>query len=174
MVHQTPRSEEEQVTLRDKIAGLVATRQTYGELPLPYALSGIAYQLLGQAISAEWEQSGRPPLMFGKSLTHLIRVCIVIPGREEPVEMTMYLDEPAHGNMLFTSTRVAEAWRFYRKARGLCAFWMASSKENKYRILCWSKDPKRLFRAKSYMAPSFINVWYDYLPYIPIPKLMKA
>lgn len=174
MVHQTPRSEEEQVTLRGKIAGLVAARQTYGELPLPSALNGIAYQFLEQAISAEWEQSGRSPLVFGKNIAHPIRVDIVIPGREEPVEMVMYLDEPAHGNMLFTSTRVVEAWYFYRKARGLCTFWLGSSKENKYRILCWSKDPKRLFRAKSYMAPSFINVWYDYLPYIPILKLMKA
>ena len=174
MVHQTPRSEEEQITLRGKIAGLVAARQTYGELPLPSALNGIAYQFLEQAISAEWEQSGRSPLVFGKSIAHPIRVYIVIPGREEPVEMVMYLDEPAHGNMLFTSTRVVEAWYFYRKTRGLCTFWMASSKENKNRILCWSKDPKRLFRAKSYMAPSFINVWYDYLPYIPILKLMKA
>lgn len=174
MVHQTPRSEEEQITLRGKIAELVAARQTYGELPLPSALNGIAYQFLEQAISAEWEQSGRPPLQFGKGIAHPIRVCIVIPGREEPVEMTMYLDEPAHGNMLFTSTRVVEAWYFYRKTWGLCTFWVSSSKENKYRILCWSKDPKRLFRAKSYMAPSFINVWYDYLPYIPILKLMKA
>lgn len=174
MVHQTPRSEEEQITLRGKIAGLVAACQTYGELPLPAALNDIAYQLLEQAISAEWEQSGRPPLQFGKDIAHPIRVCIVIPGREEPVAMVMYLDEPAQGNMLFTSTRVVEAWRFYRKARGLCPFWLASSKENKQRILCWSKDPKRLFRAKSYMAPSFINVWYDYLPYIPILKLMKA
>lgn len=174
MVHQTPCSEEEQITLRGKIAGLVAARQTYGELPLPSALNGIAYQFLEQAISAEWEQSGRSPLVFGKNIAHLIRVCIVIPGREEPVEMTMYLDEPANGNMLFTSTRVVEAWYFYRKTRGLCTFWMASSKENKYRILRWSKDPKRLFRAKSYMAPSFINVWYDYLSYIPILKLMKA
>ena len=174
MVHQTPCSEEEQITLRGKIAGLVAARQTYGELPLPSALKGIAYQFLEQAISAEWEQSGRSPLVFGKNIAHPIRVCIVIPGREEPVEMTMYLDEPANGNMLFTSTRVVEAWYFYRKTQGLCTFWMASSKENKYRILCWSKDPKRLFRAKSYMAPSFINVWYDYLPYIPILKLMKA
>lgn len=88
--------------------------------------------------------------------------------------MVMYLDEPAHGNMLFTSTRVVEAWRFHRKARGLCTFWMASSRENKRRILAWSKDPKRLFRAKSYMAPPFIDAWYDYLPYIPILKLMKA
>lgn len=88
--------------------------------------------------------------------------------------MVMYLDEPAHGNMLFTSTRVVEAWYFYHKARGLCTFWMASSKENKYRILRWSKDPKRLFRAKSYLAPHFITAWYDYLPYIQILKLMKA
>lgn len=88
--------------------------------------------------------------------------------------MVMYLDESAQGNMRFTSTRVVEAWCFYRKARGLCAFWMASSRENEQRILAWSKDPKRLFRAKSYMAPSFIDAWYDYLPYIPILKLMKA
>lgn len=112
--------------------------------------------------------------MFGKSLTHPIRVSIVILGREEPVEMVMYLDEPAYGNMLFTSARVVEAWHFYRKARGLCNFWMASSKENKQRILAWSKDPKRLSRAKSYMAPHFIDAWYDYLPYILILKLMKA
>ena len=174
MVHQTPRSEEEQVTLRRKIADLVVACQTYGELPLPSALNGIAYQLLERAISAEWEQSGRPPLQFGRSITHPISVCIVIPGREEPVEMVMYLDEPVQGNMLFTSTRVAEAWRFYRKARSLCTFWMASSRENKRRILTWSKDPKRLFRAKSYMAPHFIYAWYDYLPYIPILKLRKA
>ena len=174
MIHQTPRSEEEQITLRGKIAGLVAARQTYGELPLPAALNGIAYQFLEQAISAEWEQSGRSQLRFGRSIAHPIRVCIVIPGREEPVEQTMYLDEPAHGNMLFTSTQVVEAWFFYRKARGLCTFWMASSKENKHRILCWSKDPKRLFRAKSYMAPHFIDAWYDYLPYIPLLKHRKA
>lgn len=174
MVHQTSRSEEEQITLRGKIEGLVTACQTYGELPLPSALNGIAYQLLEQAINAEWEQSGRPPLTFGKSIAHLIRVCIAIPGREEPVEMTMYLDEPAYVNMLFTSTRVVEAWRFYRKARGLCTFWMASSRENKHRILCWSQDPKRLSRAKSYMAPLFIDAWYDYIPYIPILKLMKA
>lgn len=174
MIHQTPRSEEEQVTLRRKIADLVAACQTYGELPLPSALTGIAYQFLEQAISAEWEQSGRPPLQFGKSIAHPIRVRIVIPGREEPVEMVMYLDEPAHGNMLFTSMRVVEAWRFYRRARGLCPFWMVSSKDNKQRILAWSKDPKRLFRAKSYMAPHFIDAWYAYLPYIPILKLMKA
>ena len=174
MVHKTLRSEEEQVTLRDKIAGLVIACQTYGGLPLPSALNGIAYQLLEQAINVEWEQSGRPPLQFGRGLAHPIRVCIVIPGREEPVEMVMYLDEPAQGNMLFTSTRVVEAWRFYRKARSLCTFWMTSSKENKYRIFCWSVNPKRLFRAKSYMAPHFIDVWYDYLPYIPILKLMKA
>lgn len=174
MVYQTPRSEEEHVTLRCKIAALVASCQEHGELPLPSALNGIAYQFLEQALAAEWDLSGRPPLVFGKSITHPIRVCIVIPGREEPVEMVMYLDEPARGNMLFTSPAVVEAWYFYRKTRGLCTFWMASSKENKYRILCWSKDPKRLFRAKSYMAPSFINVWYDYLPYIPILKLMKA
>lgn len=98
----------------------------------------------------------------------------MIPGREDPVEMTMYLDEPAHGNMLFTSEAVVEAWHFYRKARYCVTFWMASSKENKHRILCRSKDPKRLFRAKSYMAPHFIDAWYDYLPYIPILKLMKA
>lgn len=174
MVHKTPRSEEEQITLRGKIAGLVAARQTYGELPLPSALNGVAYQLLEQAISAEWEQSGRPPLQFGKGIAHPIRVCIVIPGCEEPVERVMYLDEPAQGNMLFTSTRVVEAWRLYRKARGLCTFWVASSRENKQRILAWSKDPKRLFRARSYMAPSFINAWYDYLSYLPILKLMKA
>ena len=174
MVHKTPRSEEEQVTLRGKIAGLVAACQAYGELPLPSALNGTAYQLLEQAISVEWEQSGRPPLRFGRSIAHPIRVCIVIPGHEEPVEMVMYLDEPAHGNMLFTSTRVVAAWHFYRKTRGLCTFWMTSSKENKHRILCWSKDPKRLFRAKSHMAPHFIDVWYAYLPYIPILKLMKA
>ena len=112
--------------------------------------------------------------MFDKSLAHPIRVCIVIPGREEPVEQTMYLGEPAHGNMLFTSTRVVEAWRFYRKTRALCTFWMASSRENKQRILAWSKEPQRFLRAKSYMAPHFIDAWYDYLPYIPILKLMKA
>lgn len=112
--------------------------------------------------------------MFGNSLAHPIRVCIVIPGREEPVEMVMYPDEPAHGNMLFTSTRVVEAWRFYRKARALCTFWMASSQDNKRRILAWSKEPQRFFRAKSYMAPHFVDAWYDYLPYIPILKLMKA
>lgn len=174
MVHQTPRSEEEQITLRGKIAGLVTACQTYGELPLPSALNGIAYRFLEQAISAEWGLSGRPPLKFGKSLAHPIRVCIVIPGREEPVEMVMYLDEPIQGNMLFTSTRVVEAWRFYRKARGLCTFWMASSQDNKRRILIWSKEPQRFYRAKSYMAPHFIDAWYDYLPYIPILKLMKA
>ena len=174
MVHQTPRSEEEQITLRGKIAGLVAACQTYGELPLPSALNGIAYQLLEQAINAEWVQSGRPPLTFGMSIAYLIRVYIVIPGREEPVEQIMYLDEPAQGNMLFTSTRVVEAWRFYRKARALCTFWMASSQDNKRRILAWSKEPQRFFRAKSYMAPRFIDAWYDYIPYIPILKLMKA
>lgn len=174
MVHQTSRSEEEQITLRVKIERLVTVCQTYGELPLPSALNGIAYQLLEQALAAEWALSRQPPLVFGRSIAHPIRVCIVIPGREEPVEQVMYLDEPAQGNMLFTSTRVVEAWRFYRKARGLCTFWMASSKENKQRILAWSKDPKRLFRAKSYMAPHFIDAWYDYLPYIPILKLMKA
>lgn len=174
MVHQTPRSEEEQVTLRSKIAGLVATRQTYGELPLPSALNGIAYQFLEQALAAEWDLSGRPPLVFGKSIAHPIRVCILIPGREEPVEMVMYLDEPAQGNTLFTSTAVVDAWRFYRKARGLYTFWMASSQDNKRRILVWSKDPQRFYRAKSYMAPHFIDAWYDYLPYIPILKLMKA
>lgn len=88
--------------------------------------------------------------------------------------MVMYLDEPAHGNMLFTSTRVVEAGCFYLKARSLCIFWRASSKENKQRILAWSKDPQRFYRAKSYMAPHFIDAWYDYLPYIPILKLMKA
>ena len=88
--------------------------------------------------------------------------------------MVMYLDEPEHGNMLFTSTRVVEAWRFYRKARDLCAFWMASSPDNKRRILVWAKDPQRFYKAKSYMAPPFIDAWYDYLPYIPILKLMKA
>lgn len=174
MVHQTPRSEEEQVTLRGKIARLVTACQTYGELPLPSALNDIAYRFLEQAISAEWEQSGRPQLRFGRSIAHPIRVCIVIPGREEPVEMVMYLDEPAQGNMLFTSTRVVEAWRFYRKARALRTFWMASSRENKQRILAWSKEPQRFLRAKSYMAPHFIDAWYDYLPYIPILKLMKA
>lgn len=174
MAYQTPRFEEEQVTLRRKIARLVAACQTYGELPLPSALNGIAYQFLEQAVNAEWVQSGRPPLTFGKSIAHPIRVCIVLPGREEPVEQIMYLDEPAHGNMLFTSTQVVEAWRFYRKARGLCTFWMASSKDNKQRILAWSKDPKRFYKAKSYMAPPFIDAWYDYLPYIPILKLMKA
>lgn len=112
--------------------------------------------------------------MFDKSLAHPIRVYIVIPGREEPVEQTMYLGKPAHGNMLFTSTRVVEAWRFYRKARALRTFWMASSRENKLRILAWSKEPQRFLRAKSYMAPHFIDAWYDYLPYIPILKLMKA
>lgn len=112
--------------------------------------------------------------MFDTSLAHPIRVCIVIPGREEPVEQTMYLGKPAHGNMLFTSTQVVEAWRFYRKARGLCTFWMASSWENKQRIRTWSKDPQRFCRAKSYMAPHFIDAWYAYLPYIPILKLMKA
>lgn len=174
MVHQTPRSEEEQVTLRGKIAGLVAARQTYGELPLPSALSNIAHQFLEQAINAEWEQSGRPPLAIGNSLAHSIWVYIVIPGREEPVEQIIFLDEPAQGNMLFTSTRVVEAWRFYRKARALCTFWMASSRENKQRILAWSKEPQRFLRAKSHMAPHFIDAWYDYLPYIPILKLMKA
>lgn len=174
MVHQTPRSEEEQITLRGKIEGLIAACETYGELPLPSALNGIAYQFLEQAINAEWEQSGRPPLAFGKSIAHPIRVCIMIPGREEPVEMTMYLDEPANGNMLFTSTRVVEAWLFYRKARALCTFWVASSRENKRRILAWSKEPQRFLRAKSYMAPHFIDAWYGYLPYIPILKLMKA
>jgi hypothetical protein len=108
------------------------------------------------------------------SIAYLIRVYIVIPGREEPVEQIMYLDEPAQGNMLFTSTRVVEAWRFYRKARALCTFWMASSQDNKRRILAWSKEPQRFFRAKSYMAPRFIDAWYDYIPYIPILKLMKA
>lgn len=88
--------------------------------------------------------------------------------------MVMYLDEPAQGNMLFTSIRVVEAWRFYRKTRGLCTFWVANSQENKRRILAWSKDPQRFYRAKSYMAPHFIDAWYDYLPYIPIIKLMKA
>lgn len=174
MAHKTPQAQNEQITLRDKIAGLVAACQTYGELPLPSALNAIAYQFLEQAINAEWEQSGRPPLAFGESIAHPVRVCIVIPGREEPVEMTMYLDEPAYGNMLFTSTRVVEAWRFYRKARALCTLWMASSQENKRRILAWSKDPGRFYRAKSYMAPHFIDAWYDYLPYIPILKLMKA
>lgn len=125
-------------------------------------------------MAAEWDLSGRLPLKFGSAISHPLRVCIVIPGREEPVEMTMYLDEPAYGNMLFTSTRVVEAWRFYRKARGLCTFWMASSRENKQRILAWSKEPQRFLRAKSYMAPRFIDAWYDYLPYIPILKLMKA
>lgn len=174
MIHQTPRSEEEQVPLRGKIAGLVAARQTYGELPLPSALNNIAYQFLEQAINAEWEQSGRPPLTIGKSLAYSIKVYIVIPGREEPAEQIIFLDEPAQGSMLFTSTRVVEAWRFYRKARALCAFWMASSRENKQRILAWSKEPQRFLRAKSYMAPHFIDAWYDYLPYIPILKLMKA
>lgn len=112
--------------------------------------------------------------MFDGSLARPIMVCIVIPGREEPVKQTMYLDKPTHENMLFTSTRVVEAWRFYRKARALCTFWMASSQENKRRILAWSKEPQRLFRAKSYMAPLFIDAWHDYLPYIPILKLMKA
>lgn len=174
MVYRTPQAQSEQITLRGKIEKLVASCRVYGELPLPSALNDIAYRFLEQAINAEWEQSGRPPLTFGKSIAHPIRVCIVIPGREEPVEQTMYLDEPAYGNMLFTSTRVVEAWRFYRKARALCTFWMASSRENKQRILAWSKEPQRFFRAKSYMAPHFIDAWYDYLPYIPILKLMKA
>lgn len=137
-------------------------------------MSGIAYEFLEQAISAEWENSGRPPLKFGTSLSYLIRVCIMIPGREEPVEHVMYLDEPVQGNMLFTSPRVVEAWRFYRKARSLCTFWMAGSQDNKRRILVWAKEPSRFYRAKSYMAPHFIDAWYDYLPYIPILKLMKA
>lgn len=174
MTHKTPQAQNEQITLRDKIAGLVAACQTYGDLPLPSALNNIAYQFLEQAINAEWEQSGRPPLQFGRSIMHPIRVYIVIPGREEPVEQTMYLDEPAHGSMLFTSTRAVEAWRFYRKAQALCTFCRASSRENKQRILAWSKEPQRFFRAKSYMAPHFIDAWYDYLPYIPILKLMKA
>ena len=125
-------------------------------------------------MAAEWDLSGRLPLKFGSTISHPLRVCIVIPGREEPVEMTMYLDEPAYGNMLFTSTRVVEVWRFYRKARALCTFWMTSSRENKQRILAWSKEPQRFIRAKSYMAPHVIDAWYDYLPYIPILKLMKA
>lgn len=174
MAHKTPQAQNEQITLRSKIERLVTACQEYGELPLPSALNDIAYQFLEQAISAEWEQSGRPPLAFGKSIAHPIRVCIVIPGREEPAEMVMYLDEPAHGIMLFTSTRVVEAWRFYRKTRALCTFWMASSQENKRRILAWSKDPQRFYRARSYMAPRFIDAWYDYLPYVPILKLMKA
>lgn len=137
-------------------------------------MNGIAYRFLEQALAAEWEQSGRPPLKFGERIAHPIRVCIVIPGREEPAEITLYLDEPAHGNMLFTSTQVVKALHFYRKARGLCTFWMASSQDNKRRILAWSKEPSRFYRAKSYMAPHFIDAWYDYLPYIPILKLMKA
>ena len=88
--------------------------------------------------------------------------------------MVIYLDEPAHGIMLFTSTRIVEAWRFYRKTRALCTFWMASSRENKLRILAGSKDPQRFYRVRSYMAPRFIDAWYDYLLYAPILKLMKA
>lgn len=143
-------------------------------MPLPSALNAIAYQFLERAISAEWEQSGRPPLAFGKSIAHPIRVCIVIPGREEPVEMVMYLDEPTHGNMLFTSTRVVEAWRFYRKARYCSTIWVSSTRENKNRILNWSRNPARFYRARSHFALHFIEAWTAYLPFIPLIKLMKA
>ena len=174
MVYKTSRSEEEQVALRGKIERLIAARQAYGELPLPSALNGIAYRFLEKALTAEWDLSGRPPLKFGQGIEHSFRVLIQIPEREEPTEFTVYLEEPAQGNTIFTSTAVVEAYRFWRQARYCCTIWMSSTKENKNRILRWSKNPALFARARSMFAPHFINAWSSYLPFIPLIKLMRA
>ena len=137
-------------------------------------MSGTAYRFLEQALAAEWALSGRPPLKFGSAISHPLKALIAIPGREEPVEFTAYLDEPAHGNMLFTSEAVVEAWLFYRKARYCGTIWVSSTRENKNRILNWSRNPARFYRARSHFALHFIEAWTAYLPFIPLIKLMKA
>lgn len=86
----------------------------------------------------------------------------------------MHLEETAAGNMIFSAPATVEAWRFWRIARICNSSWLACDLDNKRRIVTWSKEPQRFYRARSFMAPRFIDAWYAYLPYIPILKLMKA
>jgi len=86
----------------------------------------------------------------------------------------MYLEEAAAGNMIFSAPATVEAWRFWRAARLCNSAWLACDQDNKRRIIAWSKEPQRFYRARSFMAPRFIEAWTTYLSFIPLIKLMKA
>lgn len=101
-------------------------------------------------------------------------VLLRLPDRDEPVEFLVYLEEAAAENMIFSAPATVEAWRFWRAARLCNSAWQTSSRENKRRILVWAEEPQRFYRARSYMAPYFIEAWTTYLGFLPLIKLMRA
>lgn len=86
----------------------------------------------------------------------------------------MHLEEAVAGNMIFSAPATIEVWHFWRIARICNSAWLACDQGNKRRIIAWSKEPQRFYRARSYMAPYFIEAWAAYISYIPLIKLMKA
>lgn len=86
----------------------------------------------------------------------------------------MYLEEPAAGNLIFSAPTTVEAWRFWRAARLCNSAWLACDQDNKRRIITWSKEPQRFYRARSHMASYFIGAWTTYLGFLPLIKLMRA
>lgn len=126
-----------------------------------------------RALAAEWAQSGRSPIKFSRFAGCPFVVLLQLPDRDEPVEFLLHLEEPSTGNMIFSAAPTIEAWRFWRQARLCNSAWLSSSQENKRRITTWAKDPRRFYRARSYMAPHFIEAWSTYLDFLPLIKLTR-